>query len=106
MVNACKSGGMCTPSANHGGKKHPSKKHSRSNKSINRHGTKKRSGPKKGKRSGSKKGKRSGPNKRSGHKKGTKKHRGGMGLAAAKTAAVPFGLLGLQKWFQKSRSRK
>ena len=88
MVNTYIKGGMC--GMKHGGMKHPSKKHSRSNKSINRHGTKKRSGP----------------NKRSGHKKGTKKHRGGMGLAAAKTAAVPFGLLGLQKWFQKSRSRK
>lgn len=87
MVNACQSGGMCTPGAKHGGKKHSSKKHSRSNKSMKRHGTKKRTGSKKGK------GK-------------TRKHRGGMGLAAAKTAAVPFGLLGLQKWFQKSRSRK
>jgi hypothetical protein len=86
MVNTCKSGGMCT--AGHtGGKKHGSKKHSRSNKPMKRHGTKKRTGSKKGK------GK-------------TRKHRGGMGLAAAKTAAVPFGLLGLQKWFQNSRSRK
>ena len=91
MDNACLKGGMCKPGhvggKKHPSKKHPSKKHSRSNKSMKRHGTKKRSGSKKGK------GK-------------TRKHRGGMGLAAAKTAAVPFGLLGLQKWFQKSRSRK
>ena len=84
-------GGMCNSShtggVKYGGKKHGSKKHSRSNKSMKRHGTNKRSGSKKGKRK-------------------TRKHRGGMGLAAAKTAAVPFGLLGLQKWFQKSRSRK